>query len=131
MGCQQRQREAKRAFWRNALADWARSGMSKSDYARLHGLKVSTLRWWSSRYPEWARRGSSAQPADAGEAPESAAGSAPAAAPTFLTITPQDGQGDARAEPLRLTIGGTTVEVPPGFCEQTLERLLGVLERRG
>ncbi|MCG5534364.1 hypothetical protein LRF89_13070, partial [Halorhodospira sp. 9621] len=48
----------------------------------------------------------------------------------FLTVGASEHVADTQAEPLRLTLGGTTVEIPPGFCEQTLERLLGVLERR-
>jgi len=107
MDRQKAKREAKREFWRQVLADWARSGMSKSEYARVHGLKISTLRWWSSHYPHWSRHRGAAEPDTATER-----------------------RSDTDEAQARLTVGGTTVEVPPGFCEQTLERLLGVLERR-
>lgn len=135
---EQRHREAKREYWRRTLADWACSGMSKSDYARRHGLEASRLRWWSSHYPHWARRGQApaSETADAGTRD---AETARVSSQRFVTLQPQ-GQGgeadpaaptaDSGVDPLRLIVGGTTVEVPPGFCEQTLERLLGVLERR-
>lgn len=126
MDRQKNKREAKREFWRNVLADWASSGMSKSEYARLHGLEIRTLRWWSSQHPEWARRSAG----DESDAQEPATPSASAAAPSFLTIPPLDARGNGNVEPLRLTLGGATLEIPPGFCEQTLDRVLGVLERR-
>ena len=132
MDRQKAKREAKREFWRQVLADWARSGMSKSEYARVHGLKISTLRWWSSHYPHWSRQSGAAEPDTATErrsdTDEAQAGTGQTQ--HFLTVGASEHGADAQAEPLRLTVGGTAVEVPPGFCEQTLERLLGVLERR-
>ncbi len=135
MSRQEERREAKRAYWRNVLADWARSGLSKTEYARRHELNSGQLRWWSSHYPHWARRERPAPENEAATAGEEA--SATRAAPSFVTVQPDaEAAGSAgaaaerRPEPLRLTVGGATVEVPPDFCEQTLERLLGVLERR-
>ena len=131
MDRQKAKREAKREFWRQVLADWARSGMSKSEYARLHGLKISTLRWWSSHYPQWSRRSDLAQPAVVHEHQDGdEVGAGTGQRQHFLTVGAPEHGANAQAEPLRLTLGSTTVEVPPGFCEQTLERLLGVLERR-
>ncbi|WP_430981831.1 IS66 family insertion sequence element accessory protein TnpA, partial [Halorhodospira halophila] len=48
MSRQEECREAKRAYWRSVLADWARSGLSKTEYARRHELNYGQLRWWSS-----------------------------------------------------------------------------------
>ncbi|MCG5542078.1 MULTISPECIES: IS66 family insertion sequence element accessory protein TnpA, partial [unclassified Halorhodospira] len=90
---QQRHREARREFWRRTLADWARSGMSKSDYARLHGLEPGKLRLWSSHYPHWARRGqaSEKESSDTG-AEETEAASTPAQ--RFVTLRPEGEEGE-------------------------------------
>ncbi|MFW6278291.1 MAG: IS66 family insertion sequence element accessory protein TnpA [Halorhodospira sp.] len=130
------QRQAKRDYWAAVLADWGRSGLSKTEYARRHGLNYGRLRWWSSQYPHWARQPSpqgSASPEDDSddEAPE------PRSGPSFLTLQPEKSGfepsalgGEPPAEPLRVTVGGATVEVPAGFSASSLERLLDVLERR-
>ncbi len=134
MSQQQRQREAKRAYWRDVLTDWAHSGLSKTEYARRHDLDYGRLCWWSSHYPHWVRQAkasASAHPVHEQETAETS--SCPV--PSFVTLQPEAGPAtsvsDSRAaEPLRLTVAEATVEVPPDFCERTLDRLLGVLERR-
>jgi hypothetical protein len=31
------------------VADWRESGMSQIDYARTHGIKISTVRYWIAK----------------------------------------------------------------------------------
>lgn len=138
MSRQQSQREAKREYWRNVLADWARSGMSKNDYARLHGLDARRLRWWSSQYPHWCRRrprplrgiASGGEATDAEEAPSRPASSFVTLHPEGAEDVPTASDSEASADPFRLSVGDITVEVPPGFSEPSLARLLDVLVRR-
>ena len=51
-----------KAWWREALARWKRSGLTAEEFAELEGVRAGTLRWWSSqlRHGTRAKHGSSA-----------------------------------------------------------------------
>ena len=91
MSRQEERREAKRAYWRSVLADWARrEGPAPESETATTGEKATATR----------------------------------AAPSFVTVQPEaeaagstGAAAERRPEPLRLTVGGATVEVPPEFCE--------------
>ena len=38
-----------REDWKSLVAEYRRSGLSAAEFARRRGLKVGTLRWWSSQ----------------------------------------------------------------------------------
>ncbi len=38
-----------REGWKLRVAEYRRSGLSVAEFARRRGLKVGTLRWWSSQ----------------------------------------------------------------------------------
>ena len=38
-----------REAWKSLVAEYRRSGLSSAEFARRRGLKVGTLRWWSSQ----------------------------------------------------------------------------------
>jgi len=106
-------REQRRAFWRETVQDWARSGLSKAAYAREHGLAAYQLGQWASRYPEWL------------SADEQAAGDAA----HFVTIAPMD-TDRASESPSAIGIdlaSGHRLEVRPGFCSDTLQRVVAAL----
>jgi transposase-like protein len=42
-------KQEKKAMMDSTVADWRESGMSQTDYARTHGIKKSTLRYWIAK----------------------------------------------------------------------------------
>lgn len=38
-----------RAWWRETTARWRQSGLTATEFAKLEGVNVNTLRWWSSQ----------------------------------------------------------------------------------
>lgn len=121
-GIQQR----KRAFWREVVQGWAASGLSKAAYAREHGIPAHQLGQWVARYPEWV----------SGDQESVTTASRAAAAPRFITVhapqadstdpEPDEAAGDAT--PLVLALPGSRrLEIRPGFCPDTLRRVLEAL----
>jgi hypothetical protein len=112
-------RQQRRAYWHEVVADWARSGLSKAAYAREHGLAAHQLSQWAARYPEWV---SAAEPVHAGD------DRGAATAPGFVTIAAAPAGGDAPGEAIVVDLGnGWRLEVGPGFCSDTLQRVVAVL----
>ena len=106
----------KRAYWHKVVTDWANSGLSKAEYARQHGLAAHQLSQWTALYPHWV---------EDHEADRDAT-------PTFVTFQAAEGADDAGAgddaSPLVLTLaGGQRLEIRPGFCATTLERVVATL----
>jgi len=115
-------RQQRRAFWREAVEGWARSGLSKAAYAREHGLAAHQLSQWATRYPEWANR---AQANGTAEDRDTASEST-----RFVTIATDpslDEQGEAGSAIGVELDSGHRLEVRPGFCPHTLQRVVAVL----
>lgn len=119
-GIQQR----KRTFWKDLVQQWAASGQSKAAFARQHGVTPQQLSQWAARYPEWV--GAETRAEDA---------SSKAGAQRFLSVrTVEDGLDPvARSSPPNAAVvvalsDGRRLELYPGFCAQTLQRALEVLE---
>jgi hypothetical protein len=45
----------KAARWREHIADWQASGLTRTAYCAQQGVKVSTLDYWRRRLPEASR----------------------------------------------------------------------------
>jgi len=126
-----REREA---YWRQALADWSRSGLSKVAFCGERGLSPSAFHWWKG---ELARR-------DAAKgwllpSPSSAKGGEAKARPAFVAVRLAEGAVDGAAVPLRADSGvegavevvlmhGRRVRVGPGFDAELLAQVVQVLE---
>ena len=90
---------------RFALGQLELSGLTMAGFARRHGIRVEKLRRW--------RRRLDAERDDV----------------RFVQLTvAQTPQAEVTDEPFRLRLGRIEIDVPPGFCEDDLARLLGVLE---
>ena len=101
---------SREAFWREHVTRWASSGESVIGYCKAEDLSEGSFHYWKS-----ALKRRDGRPV-AGDGP-----------PAFaeLRITARQ---DAFIE---IAVGGGTrrVQVHPGFDEETLARVLGVLER--
>jgi hypothetical protein len=98
----------KRTFWQNHLCDWQASGLSQAGYCREHGLSNKSFVYWKKRLR-------------------------PVRAAVSLVEVPrlQAVAMVSPSGPLRLIIGNRYgIEIERGFDEQTLDRLLRVLEER-
>ena len=101
---------SRKEFWRGHIRKWASSGQTVVAYCRAHQLSKSAFHFWKG---ELKRRD------------ERAAISSPAAAFVELQMP----------EPVPVASieiafgGGRRVQVHPGFDEETLARVLAVLER--
>jgi hypothetical protein len=101
--CQQ-----KRNFWETHLQAWQASGVSQAGYCRKHGLSHKSFVYWKKRLV------SARVSASLVEVPRYQ--SAPVLSP---------------CKPFRLMLGNRYgIEIERGFDEQTLARLLRVLEER-
>ncbi|AHK80779.1 hypothetical protein M911_14125 [Ectothiorhodospira haloalkaliphila] len=130
-GIQQR----RRAFWQDLVRRWAVSGQSKAAFARQHGVSPRQLSQWAARYPEWVVVAAGPQEKDS--SPGRAADvqrfltvhpveDEPAPAPTAVTeMTPSPQPGGPVVVALS---NGCRLELHPGFCAQTLQRAMEVLE---
>ncbi|ANB01983.1 helix-turn-helix domain-containing protein [Ectothiorhodospira sp. BSL-9] len=121
-------RQRKRAFWKDLVQQWAASGQSKAAFARQHGVTPQQLSQWAVRYPEWV--------VAATEAKVEHSPSKPAVGTQrFLTVrTVEDDPDPADLSPqpggpVVVTLShGRRLELYPGFCAQTLQRAMEVLE---
>src|SRR3954464_6506391 len=98
---------AREKFWRRAIRDQQRSGLSVRDFCRREGLKDWTFRWWRQELARRDQEPSSAPP-----------GKRSVAAPAFLPVRVVDLQTVAprHAPPIKIVLPtGPTVRVPFGF----------------
>lgn len=96
--------------WRRRVAGWKASGLTLNEYSKQIGVKPKTLAWWKWRLSQL--------PAEVVEA-------------TFVEVTDVVVQSSKpRAEEVHVAIAGADVTVPVGFDEDTLARVLRVLEAR-
>ena len=94
-----------RGVWAKRVHRWKRSGLSAAAFALSEGVNASTLKWWSSQL---------GRPTP------------PSAPPVVEVVVPAI---DAPAMALKVEVrDGVQVTVPVGFDEETLRRLLLVLE---
>jgi hypothetical protein len=113
---------ARERFWRRAIRDQQRSGLSVRDYCKREGLKDGAFRWWRQELPR-RDRGASVAPRDERTEP----------APAFLPVRVVDPEGSAPrpAPPIEIVLpDGSIVRVPTGFNPLTLDHVLAVLEGR-
>ena len=87
---------------RFALTEWESSGLTLREFALAHGIHLTKLQRWRRRLFE----------------PTSV---------RFLELVTAPAAPQA-VEPFRLHLGPFVVEVPPGFQNEELSRLLEVLE---
>ena len=125
-------------YWRQALADWSRSGLSKVAFCRERGLSPSALHWWKGELArgDSARGSRSARPCSAKGV---GSGSEAKAKPAFVAVRVAAGAADGAAVPPRaagraegaveVVLGnGRRVRVGSGFEAEVLVRVVGVLE---
>jgi hypothetical protein len=100
--------QQRRTFWEKHLYAWQASGLSQAGYCRKHGLSEKSFVYWKKRL------GPASVAVSLVEVPR-----APAAA--VISV----------CRPLRVMLGNRYgIEVERGFDEESLERLLRVLEKR-
>ena len=114
----------KRRDWQSTIADWRRSGESQVDYCRARGITIGTFRWWKSQLDRG--RISTRRRRGAIRTPRAAEAAAPTVGPTLIPVT-------LCAEPTGAAIevvltGGRTVRIADDFHEETLRRIVAVLE---
>jgi hypothetical protein len=117
---------AREKFWRRAIRDQQRSGLSVRDFCRREGLKDWTFRWWRQ---ELARRDRQPAPPPRGGGD----GEPTEAAPAFLPVRIADLEvvPSRPAPPIEIVLpNGPIVRVPTGFNPSTLGHVLAVLEGR-
>ena len=98
---------ATRETWAGRVRDWKRSGLTAVQYAGRVGLNASTLTWWSSQLKVRAP---------------------PAVLEVVMQAAPETGAPACGLEVVLTS--GVRVAVPLGFDEETLRRLLSVMEGR-
>ncbi len=100
--------QQRREFWENHLRDWQASGMSQAGYCREHGISHKSFLYWRKRL-------------------------ALARVAVSLVEVPrvQTTSVLSVGRPLRLIVGNRYgIEIEQGFDENTLDRLIRVLEKR-
>ena len=100
--------EGRRKFWEDHLGAWQESGMSQAGYCRQHGLSDKSFLYWKKRLAAARVTVSLVE------------------VPGFQATPVLSG-----CRPLHLMIGHRYgIEIERGFDEETLGRLLQVLEGR-
>ncbi|MCB9658385.1 MAG: hypothetical protein H6726_12120 [Sandaracinaceae bacterium] len=105
--------------WPDHVRAWRASGDTARAYCAAHGLNVNRLWSWSARMQDEKKA--------ARKIAKSGAGIRMALVrPTRPTVT---ATSVTRGTGVRLSVGAVRVEVERGFDEETLSRVLAVLER--
>lgn len=97
-----------RAIWTKRVEQWKRSGLSGAAFAAQLGVKEATLRHWKWQLGRRAK----------------------ATRAEFVEVVTEPGALAADARSLEVMVGELRVVVPMGFDEDTLRRLLRVVESR-
>jgi hypothetical protein len=93
-----------REEWRNRVADWKESGLTREEYCRRNNLKTSKLVYWGNKLSE--------KKAETGG---------------FVQVPMP---GTTRSCPIRIEIGNRyCVEVGKGYDPDALEHIIGILSR--
>ena len=98
---------------------WRASGETARAYCAKHGLNLHTMWSWSARMQDEKR--ASSKVAKSGAELRMALVRPTRPVETIVTV--------ARGTGVRLSVGAVRVEVERGFDEETLSRVLAVLER--
>ena len=132
-----RRRRRGAAEWAALIDQWKQSGLDLPEYCQRQGLNRGTMQGWVyksalKRAIEAARREGRDQGAKA--SPESTPAE-PAPSPAFLPVRFTEAavasQRPIDGAAIEVVLGGgRRVAVGPGFDEQTLRRLVAVLESR-
>lgn len=103
-----------RAQWAKRIVQWQSSGLDAASFAAREGVKPEQLRWW-----RWhLRQGPGVR-------------GAPAQPPFVEVVVAEAAEQQAvvqQGADLEVLIGKRRVLVRPGFDEQSLRRVLAVLE---
>lgn len=103
----------KARFWRKAVHDAARSGLSIREFCRQRKLHESQFYWW--------QRNLAAKPAPPANQPDGAA--------SFALVSGEAGAPDAGIE--LVLSGGRRLRIAKGVDEATLRSVLAALDERG
>ena len=131
-----RRRDAeKEAFWRKMVSQWGDSGLTVRAFCEQRGQNESRFYWWKR---ELKRRSTGDHRSSRASHP---GGSSERACPSFLPIQilqkedsgrwAIEGGGYSGASLTVVLPSGYRIEVTRGFDEQSLSRLLSVLESWG
>jgi hypothetical protein len=99
-----------RETWAKRVEQWERSGLSGAEFAAQRGLKEATLRHWKWQLGHGQR--------------------AKSRGAEFIEVVADARALAGEARELEVVVGGVRVVVPKGFDEETLRRLLRVVEGR-
>ncbi|MCA9535822.1 MAG: hypothetical protein KC593_19185 [Myxococcales bacterium] len=105
--------------WPDHVRAWRASGETARAYCAKHGLNLHTMWSWSARMQDEKR--ASSKVAKSGAELRMALVRPTRPVETIVTV--------ARGTGVRLSVGAVRVEVERGFDEETLSRVLAVLER--
>lgn len=109
-----RQDVEKARFWRKAIREAARSGVSIREFCRQRRLTVSQFYWWQRRLRPFQ------EPAVRGKRNE------PGSAASFALVSPDGGGTEAGVE--LVLQDGRRLRIHKGVDEETLRRVLTSLE---
>jgi transposase len=107
-------RSSREAYWRQHVVGYASSGLTVSEYCRVHGLSTERLYWWRRHVGCGVGR-SETMSVEGARFTEVKLPEPALSFPCPLEI---------------VTSGGRTVRVHPGFDAHTLSQVLSVLEER-
>lgn len=118
-----RSRAWNRAQWREHVLACARSGLSGVEYCRRHGLHPKSLYRWRRALRECGEE----EGGDAAEGLGDGRGM-----PAFAEVRMREWVPPAAASAIEVVLGGERrLRIAPGFDEETLGRVVRVLEGLG
>jgi hypothetical protein len=106
-----------REKWRAHVRRWKESGLTRDQFAAQAGLNGGTLAYWQWRLQkEGAPKRTTKK----------------SSAPKFIELSPIPGWSPEPSERIELVLtDGVVVRVPTSFDDETLRRVLGVLQKTG
>lgn len=113
--------------WEDLVAEWRESGMTRSGFAKEHGVPATALSYWVKRLEKTGAPGST-------KAKVAVIGSVRAVAPRAAlarVVRPGEAPVVERAEAVRVVIGTAVIIVEPGFDDIHLRAVVRALSELG
>jgi hypothetical protein len=118
------EKDCREAYWRRVLSDASGSGLTPTAYCRRHGIPPPNFFYWKGEIARRDRRASSIPTREGIRH-----GSTPVALIPVRVTAPETERGTQG--PIEIVLrGGRVVRVESGFDEDTLRRVIAILEAK-
>ncbi len=119
----------RKAFWARRIVALDSSGLSRAEFCRRRGINYQTMSWWVRRLSSEGNDGRGQDGRDQGVRDQDVRGQGRSSTEdgvlSFVEVPVRVG---ATAMPYEVVLGGRSIRIGSGFEDDTLARLIQVVE---